>query len=516
MGRSTHRGGVDSSSTFCAIIMPAHPSAVRYARRAVDLRALRPVARCAAALCAMAMVMVMVMFTVPLAAQTSAPAAKTRVFGQVFDSIAMRPLPGALVQLVQADDPAVVRTATADTRGAFAFDAVDRGAYLLGFFHPRLDSLSLTSPLMRVDVRVAGALQASLGIPSSTTLLTTFCGASALRDTIGLFQGRVRQVSGAPITAPAKVRVQWAELVLGSRGLERRTPSVLATTSADGAFAVCGVPAGSMMMTRAFSGSDSSGFVELALPITGYLNRDLLVSSVTKTTPNDGFPMLTVSRGDGVLRGTVRNFRGEPVPGARVGVWSSGIEVSTNATGQYTMRALPSGTYTLEARAVGFQLGRLPVDIDATGSATADVTLERLATLDTVRVKASRMYTSRALEEFDTRRKAGGGFFLDDVAIEKRQAVTMADLFRVAPGVTVLPGQAFGDQVLMKGAGGYCIPAIFLNGNRIVNEEGSLDQLADPREVRGVEVYSRGAMVPVQFQSSSGCGAIVLWVGTPR
>jgi len=449
----------------------------------------------------------------PVAAQTSAPAAKTRVSGVVFDSIAMRPLRGALVQFVVADNPAQVRTATADDRGAFAFDGVERGAYVLGFFHPRLDSLSLTSPLMRVDVRAPGEVLASLGIPSSTTLLTTFCGASALRDTIGLFQGRVRQASGAPITASAKVRVQWAELVLGSRGLERRTPSVLATTSEDGAFAVCGVPAGSMIMTRAFSGSDSSGFVELELPITGYLNRDLLVSKVSKISPNDSFPMLTVSRGDGELRGTVRNFRGEPVPGARVGVWSSGIEVATNATGQYAMRALPGGTYTLEARAVGFQLRRLPVDIDASGTATADVTLERLATLDTVRVKASRLYTSRALAEFDARRKAGNGFFLDDVAIETRQAVTMADLFRVAPGVTVLAGQAFGDQVLMKGAGAYCIPVIFLNGIRIVNEEGSLDQLADPREVRGVEVYSRGATVPIQFQSSGGCGAIVLWVG---
>ncbi len=451
-------------------------------------------------------------------AQASTPTPKTRVFGIVFDSLAMRPLAGALVQFVVADDPAQVRTTTTDVRGAFAFDDVNRGAYLIGFLHPRLDSLALSPPLLRVDVRAPGAMQVSLGVPLGATLLTRLCGESALRDTIGLFQGRVRQANGSPVSQPAKVRVQWGELVLGSRGLERRTPSVLATTGVDGAFAVCGVPSGSMIMTRAWLGADSSGFVELELPITGYLNRDLLIATVTKVSPNDSFPMLQVSRGSGAVRGVVRNLRGVPIAGARVGVWSSGAEVTTNASGQFAMQSLPSGTYTLEARAIGFQLQRQPVDIPVTGDAAVEVTLETMATLDTVRVKASRRYTNAALGEFDSRRKSGLGFFLDDAAIEKRQAVTMTDLFRVAPGVTVATGQAFGDQVLMRGATaqGYCVPALFLNGNRIMNEDGSLDQIADPREVRGIEVYTRRSSTPMQFQTSGSCGSIVLWVGTPK
>ena len=106
------------------------------------------------------------------------------MLGIVFDSLAMRPLTGALVQFVVADDPAQVRTATTDTRGAVAFDDVRRGAYLIGFLHPRLDSLALSPPLLRVDVRAPGALHASLGVPSSATLLTRLCGASALRDAI--------------------------------------------------------------------------------------------------------------------------------------------------------------------------------------------------------------------------------------------------------------------------------------------------------------------------------------------
>lgn len=484
--------------------MPALPCRRAYVRVAVATRAALSLAALSLALPS------------TLHAQTSAPRAGTRVFGVVFDSLAMRPLPRATVQFVAADDPTNVRTVTADDKGAFAFNQVDPGSYLLGFFHPRLDSLSLNSPLLRVDVRQPGALQASIGIPSGSTIVARFCGVSAARDSIGLFQGRVRNASGEPITSPAKVRVQWGELVLGTRGVERRTPSVLANTSSDGAFAICGVPAGTMMMTRAWSGTDTSGYVELQLPYSGYLSRDILVSRAQLVTPNDSFPMLRVSRGNATLRGTVRNMRGQPVVGARVAVWSTGVEVATNANGQFSMESLPGGTYTLEARALGFQVQRIPVDIGGATSA-AEVTLEPMPVLDTVRVRAARATPSAGLAEFETRRKAGnGGYFLDESAIENRRAVAISDLFRMAPGVSVSAGQAFGDKVLMRGTGSYCVPALFLNGNRIFNEDGNLDAIADPREVRGIEVYARGVSIPTQFQSQSGCGVIVLWVGTPK
>ena len=455
-------------------------------------------------------------------AQTSAPAPApaptTRVYGVVFDSLAMRPLTGALVQLVVTTDPSQVRTVTADERGAFAFDDIPKGAYLLGFFHPRLDSLALDTPLLRVDVRAPGALRASLGIPSSSTMVARNCGPNAAKDSLGLFQGRVRQASGGLLAGVGRVRVRWSEIVVGIRGIERKTPSMVVTAGNEGVFAVCGIPAGFTITVRAWAGADSSGNVEFEVPIAGYLHRDVFVSTSTRVAATDSLPSLTVLRGAGMLRGTVRNLRGEPISGVRIGVWSSGIEVATNASGQYAMSALPTGTYTLETRAIGFRITRRAVDIFTGGEGAVDVTLEPLALLDTVKVKAARVFTSPALAEFEGRRKSGFGYFLDQEAIDKRQAITMADVFRIAPGVTVSPGQAFGDQILMRGTGArtYCIPALFLNGNRVLNDDGSLDQLVNPREVRAVEIYARIANVPAQFQTLGGCGALVVWTGARR
>lgn len=41
------------------------------------------------------------------------------VVGTVFDSLTMRPIPGALIRLVRADDPAAGRSAVADLAGTF-------------------------------------------------------------------------------------------------------------------------------------------------------------------------------------------------------------------------------------------------------------------------------------------------------------------------------------------------------------------------------------------------------------
>ena len=94
----------------------------------------------------------------------------------------------------------------------------------------------------------------------------------------------------------------------------------------------------------------------------------------------------------------------------------------------------------------------------------------------------------------------------------------MADIFRTVVGMTIMPGNYGGDRVLMRasGGGGPCVPAVFLNGLTVHTTDGVLDAIVNPLEVRGVEIYSHGSSVPIQFQSLNGCGSIVLWTGARR
>jgi len=137
--------------------------------------------------------------------------------------------------------------------------------------------------------------------------------------------------------------------------------------------------------------------------------------------------------------------------------------------------------------------------------------------LDTVKVAADRW--TREMADFEARKKQGGGYFMDDAQLEKRNALFVSDIMRGTPGVTVVPGGGNGrDRVLMRGnAGtGTCAPAIYLNGMFTPVPDGQLDNLVASAEVRGVEVYSRTGSTPPQFASRNGCGSIVIWTGQRR
>ncbi len=451
-----------------------------------------------------------------------------RIIGVAFDSIAMQPLANAVLQLVAASDPTRIRTATSNTRGEYTIDSVAVGIYLLGFFHPRLDSLGIESPLLRVDVTTDDELRASVAIPSGRTLVARLCGPDVAAAQQGMFMGFVRSARGEALSGPARIRAQWTEMVLGTRGVERRSPARYATTTAGGAFTICGIPTDGTFTTRAFVGTDSSGFVDLEAPANGLLVRDVYVGAASKVTvPIEvdtsertlARTTAVVLRGNGKLRGTVKSSSGQPVQGARVQVWGSGIEAVTNAAGQFTMQSLPSGTYTLESRALGFMPRKAPVDVPDGVEGTTELAMDVFVpTVDTLRIRANRDPAYDPLAEFERRRKGGFGYFIDEDALNKRNAMYMSDVFRMTPGMTIMPGQLSGDQVLMRGASGSgsCVPAIYLNGVRVTSDDGVIDNIVNPQEVRAVEVYSRTASVPMQFQASNGCGSVVIWTGGRR
>src|SRR5687768_7066175 len=104
-------------------------------------------------------------------------AAGATVSGVVYDSLALRPLAGAVVQLVDVGNPAAgVRTATADEAGSFSFSDVADGGYLLGFLHPLLDSLGVEPALREVVVAGRRSVIADVSVPSPRQLLAAICG----------------------------------------------------------------------------------------------------------------------------------------------------------------------------------------------------------------------------------------------------------------------------------------------------------------------------------------------------
>ncbi|WP_411280309.1 carboxypeptidase regulatory-like domain-containing protein [Gemmatimonas sp.] len=439
-----------------------------------------------------------------------------RVVGTVYDSLAQLPLTASVVQLVEAGDSRRIRLVRSDANGAFVFDSVPTGVYLLGFLHPRLDMLGMDSPLLRVEVVDGSDVRTPLALPSVGTLRIRFCSPNDRLTADGLFMGVVRRADLTPLDTAGRVRAQWTELQVAGTSVDRKSLSRYGVTSEIGGFAMC-VPSGVVLTTRAFVGADSSGFVDLPMPLGGFLLHDLYVGAATRAIVA-GRSVL-VLQGAGRIRGTVRDGGGKPVTSARVELRGVGVGETTSVSGQFALAKLPTGSYTLDARAIGYQPTQVTVNILATAETTVDVTMAAaVATVDTLRVRANANRGAFSLEDFERRRKNGFGHFLDEAQLIARAPKYAADIFRSTPGMQVMSGVGAADRVLMRASGmsGTCVPAIFLNSLLIPITDGVLDGIIDPNDVRAVEIYSRTASMPLQFQTRNGCGSIVIWSGSRR
>lgn len=442
-----------------------------------------------------------------------------RVRGEVFDSVGLAPLAYATVQFVEASDPTKVRSVRTDSLGEFTLDSVRVGSYLVGMIHPQIDRLGLENRIVQVNVASSGDVTLPLGTPSPATLLALKCGNAGPGLDEGAFMGLVRTSRGTPLEGSARVRAQYNETIVTGGGVQRRFPARFGDANTTGAFVVCGVPPDGLITTRAYAGRDSSGVVELRVPYHGLLVRDLIISNPERVSEAGSAETRsrTLLRGTGRVKGTVRDAGGRPLVGARVSLPGSAGETATVSGGQFSLSGLPGGSWMLETRAVGFEPQRVVVDILDSTETVAEVAMAGLTpTVDTVRVRADRW--SQEMAGFEMRKKMGGGYFFDDAALTRRNAQFTADILRGVPGVTISPGAVGSDRVTMRGSAGAgtCIPDVFINGLRTPVPNGVIDNLVQPQDIRGVEVYSRIGSTPIEYQSRSGCGSIVIWTGARR
>ncbi|MEO7455969.1 MAG: carboxypeptidase regulatory-like domain-containing protein [Gemmatimonadaceae bacterium] len=443
------------------------------------------------------------------------------VSGVVYDSLARGPLAGAMVQLVAADAPGRFnQNANADDLGRFRFDSVPNGRYMLGFFHPMLDSLVVEAPLREISVIGGRAMKADLAIPSPARLRAAICA-----DTAGaVVMGIVRNARDGAAIAGASVSGEWAEYTLSTKGMSGSRATRSATTRENGWFALCNVPRGGTMALSAVRGADSTDVIEFPVPAEGFARRELFLGPMRIVASADSATRVArhLRLGDGRLTGTViASEGGRPVGGAQVGI-VGGPLARTNERGEWTLVNVPEGTRVLEVRGVSYYPTRRIVDV-VPEAPPVHVQLATLrAVLDTVRVTAGRL-RGKDIAGFMERQRSGSGTYLDDKAVAKRAPTVLSDVFRSIAGVRLeSPRGAVMGMVTMRGAfEATCSPAFFLDGHYMGGyvtpgfagpplTTDEIDGWARPDQIAGIEVYTDGA--PPQFQQGlTACGSIVIW-----
>jgi len=441
------------------------------------------------------------------------------ISGLVRDSIAHTPLAGATVQLIAAENQAnYARTAVADSLGRFAIAGVPDGRYVLGFFHPILDSLGVEPPTREVRVEGQQPVRVDLATPSAMRLRTTICGQRAASDSVGLIVGTVHDARDGNPVARATVFGEWTELSLVRGGLVRTVPRLVAVTGDNGWFAMCNVPSAGSMTLMAAHDADSTDMIEIDVPATGFLRRELYLGPAQTTVATDtvkrpdslALAPHRIRHGDGRLSGTVVSAVGNRPLGNAVVSIVDGPTTHADDNGVWTITDAPVGSRMLEVRALGFYPLKRQVNVMA-GAPPVRITLSTLeAVLDTVRIIASPLH-GRDINAFYQRRRSGTGRYLTPDDIAKRGGVVLSDVFRTVPGLQVYPGEFGGDTVVMRGSYGLCAPAYFIDGFYMDLTPDELNDWVRLNRIAGIEIYT-GENAPPQFQRGmSGCGSIVIW-----
>ncbi len=484
----------------------------------------------------------------PCGAQVLAPSSGgVRLVGSVRDSIRKGPLADARVELVPATarDAARYRAVT-DATGAFAFDSVAPGRYLIGFKHARLDSLGIDPPTRMIDVSDAAAQPVlALAVPSAQSVAAALCG--ELFENAGLLLGRLLAADDASPVRQATVHARWVELVVDSGRLKRETHEARSGVGETGRYVLCGLPTNVTVLVSVGDDAESdgepsgrddgarasvpsawSGTLELSVDgATRASYRDIVVTTEARFpdaraggaidslagAPN---PAKRTTR-TAMLIGRIGRPDGSPVRGARVRIRSSQDTAATSTVreaitgddGRYLLEGLPSGTQPVEVIALGYSPIRGIVDLRPRRAATFDAIVATLATvLDAVTVSATPPI--RAGHEFAIRRATDRrATFLTASDIARRSPMSTSFALSAVNGLRLVSERGR----LQLGGRGNCSPKVFLDGFQLSGVD-EIDTAIRPTELGGVEVHDDSYSAPPRYGMApppSPCQVILLW-----
>jgi hypothetical protein len=441
---------------------------------------------------------------------------RARIEGVVWDSLGTRALPDAQVRIVNADSPSDGWSVTSDARGRFSVDSVPAGSWLASFSHPLLDSLRIEPAVVQIDIRRPGSVRADLAVPSASTLIGASCGPQLAQNTTrALVYGTIRSARNEEVLDSTSIVVAWLEDRVQKDKFVREPVSFAFPADAEGRFSVCDVPRGRRIRLMASRGADASGDIEIDVPTTGIVRRDLLIGVGANSRDS------IRTRARATVRGRLFGNDSLVPRGAQLVFRLTGEEFRADSGGRFQFALAPVGTQTLEIRAIGYAPYRLAIDLHEGDAQEFNLTLPVISQqLDRVLVRASRVQTAE-VNAIQARINSRTGYAIDADMIRERGRPMLSDALRGLNGVRLTRTTGFNQSVLMRApSGGECEATLWVDGMRVRQSSGtrrtamgdvSVDDLVTHADVALIEVFPRNTSIPVQYLDADGCGVVAIW-----
>lgn len=219
----------------------------------------------------------------------------------------------------------------------------------------------------------------------------------------------------------------------------------------------------------------------------------------------------------GVLRGTVTDTAGRPLPGVEVFSVNGKRSTRTARDGRFTLTQLPFGQQLIVARLVGYQPGDKAVNMLDSVQAPIAFRLRRVvAALDTVRIVSHDGCAAYDYGGFECRRRAGIGQFRGPEELAALRPYFWFDMFEGLPG---LRREAAMDPVIGQDWG-----VASTTGWRCVTEgwngrvKAAYLENVRPNQIAAVEHYEVYEKVPAAYKrlawpndQQKPCALIMYW-----
>lgn len=460
-----------------------------------------------------------VLLLVGAATSLRAQATTGRLEGSVIDSVHDGLLAGMTVTARRLDNvDTATRTTVSDSRGHYQFE-LPPGRYSVTFASALLDSLEYgVAPVVATVPLGAIPARADLATPSGKTLRAAACPGAGLARWTGALLGVVTDAETRRPLDGAEVFVAWNEQAIDStsRDIVNRRRVEHVNTNASGQYRICGLPTDERLNVQiGFRGAVGPVAIVMISDDVGVRVRNVAVRSQVGSAEELARVRQIVveppQSGRSSVTGTVTRPDGQPLVGAQLRLLDGVITTRTNGRGEFALSGLPDGPHELEVRHLGYGLVRRQITLRDGVTVTENFALERVVSLDSVRVVAHRMN----YPEFEKNRaRYYRGTFMDADEIEKRG-------FRTLP---LLVQSTHGFRTLLQSRGRVGLQSLYVHrctsGSAGVERLAPLNLVIDNMEhmefsdvefpiVEAVEIYPEGENAPWKYERA--CSVIVVW-----
>ena len=230
-----------------------------------------------------------------------------------------------------------------------------------------------------------------------------------------------------------------------------------------------------------------------------------------------------------MLAGVVEDSVGAPIIDAEIAILGTSLRTRSGMGGTWRIGGVAPGPLLLSARRIGYNPHTQTVHVREGETKALDLTLSEVArqayTLPPLYTFATPApFRSFFQGGFHGRRLnyPGGTFFTrEDLMLIK--PFNTSDVFRTTPGFYALRDRRGQTQWVLRGALGSqnCPVRFFIDGSNIPLNGMSIDDLVQPGDVEGIEIYKGMSTVPAEFsgkslQDDSRCGVVAIWTRVTR